>query len=216
MIKKQIPLDQSKPRYLITPSLLNAWLYIWESARNVIEYEKDEVCLEDKRTDTMEKSKLDFIDTLNKIQKEPNEYMKEGLAFEDRCYKGNSECAKINEIIKGGAFQIVGTKQITVDDIDFLMYGRLDVLKGGVIYDIKRVWKYKKPKYQWSSQHRFYLDLFPEAKMFEYLIYDGSTMHLERYFSDNCTPTELIIKDFIKWLKKENLLEIYLEKWRAK
>jgi hypothetical protein len=60
------------------------------------------------------------------------------------------------------------------------------------------------------------LHLFPEAKMFEYLIYDGSTMHLERYFSDNCTPTELIIKDFIKWLKKENLLEIYLEKWRAK
>lgn len=203
----------TKTRYLITPSLLNSWLYIWEAGKGVVESEKDEICLEDKQEDAMLRAKQDFIDALKKIQKPPNEYMKAGIEFEEECYKGNT-C--VSPIIEGGAYQIVGTKEVTVDDIDFLMYGRLDVLKGGIIYDIKRIWKYKRPKYYWSSQHRFYMDLFPEATEFQYLAFDGYNLHIEVYFADDCIPTENLISKFIAYLKQENLYEIYTENWKAR
>ena len=95
-------------------------------------------------------------------------------------------------------------------------YGRLDVLKAGTIYDIKRVVRYSRPKYSKSSQHRFYLDLFPSADRFTYLIYDGAKLHKETYCREECIPTESLIAEFAKWLKENGLFEVYKEKWTAK
>lgn len=200
--------------YLITPSLLNSWGWIWNCADSVTESEKDEISLEDKIYNARLQAIEDFKKTLARIPSEPNKYMQEGIEFEEECYKGNT-C--ISPIIEDGAYQIVGKKYITVNGIKFLMYGRLDVLKGGIIYDIKRVWKYSLPKYAKSYQHQFYFELFPNAYKFEYLIYDGKALHREVYFpNDDTNYISSVIKNFLNWLKVNGMLKLYLEKWKGK
>ena len=183
--------------YLVTPSLLNSWLYIYE--------------VED---EYVEKAYQDFITTLKREPTEPNEFMLRGIEFEDECVRG--ENPDISPIIKDGCFQVVCKKEINVGGFNFLMYGRMDVVKDGVIYDIKRVSKYERPKYNWSCQHQFYLELVPMAKHFEYLIHTGKAFYKEKYQYDNERTIPNIIMFFINFLKQRNLLNIYLEKWRSK
>lgn len=199
--------------YLVTPSLLNSWLWIWECANGVKEAESDEISIEDKKTEAQEKAYEDFLKTLRREPFEPNEYMLAGIQFEEDCYSGKT-C--ISPIIEGGAYQIVGKKNVQVNGMNFLMYGRLDVLKGGTIYDIKRVFKYSLPKYKWSSQHGFYLDLFTRANDFKYLCYDGNKLHIEQYFRDQYIPTTEVISQFINWLENKNLLDVYKDNWKSK
>lgn len=210
MTKKVIA---SNKRYLITPSLLNSWAYIWNCVDNVKEAESDKICLEDKKSEAQEQALQDFLKTLNREPIEDNFFMKQGRDFEEACYRGDT-C--VSPIIRGGAYQIAGTKNVTVDGINFVMYGRLDVLKGGVIYDIKRVMKYAPQKYLKSYQHGFYLELFDKAYEFKYLVYDGKDLHIETYYRDQCVEITSVIKTFIKWLADNNLLEVYFDKWVSK
>lgn len=201
-----------KPRYIVTPSLLNSWGYMWECEKYVRETETDKVCLEDKIDEERKKAKESFLNALNKIYVD-NEYMKLGREFEEECYQGKT-C--ISPIIENGCYQIAGVKKVEIDGIDFIMYGKLDVLKGGVVYDIKRVQKYSLQKYLNSYQHGFYLDLFPRAYKFEYLVYDGNKLFHETYYRGQYIETTRVISEFIKWLKENELFEIYKEKWRSK
>lgn len=210
---KRHPIHSNKDTFLITPSLLNAWQYMWSCVGSVREKDSDQICLEDKKADAMEKAKASFIDTLNRVPSPTNEYMRRGIEFEDECYKGNT-C--VSPIIQGGAFQIVGKKEVEIDGIRFLLYGRLDVLKGGMIYDIKRVSSYSPQKYIWSHQHPFYMELFGRAYGFTYLIYDGKSLHTETYWRDECEDIRETISQFISWLKENGLLETYMSKWKSK
>lgn len=198
---------------LVTPSLLNSWLYIWQSREGVKESASDAICLEDKQDLAMQKAYGEFLDTLNKKKTPPNEYMLRGMKYEDDCYKGLTDASPI---IQGGAFQIVGKKNVVVDGIPFLMYGRLDVLKNGTIYDIKRVSRYATQKYLHSAQHGFYMDLFPDATKFTYLAFDGAKLHQETYYRDQCKATEAILSDFIQWLRENNLWDVYERLWASK
>jgi len=203
----------SNKKYLITPSLLNSWAYIRTCVDGVVEANSDTMCLEDKKTMRQEEAFKSFLKTLYREPIETNVYMKQGIEFEESCYRGET-C--ISPIIENGAYQISGTKDVEVEGIDFVMYGRLDVLKGGVIYDIKRDMKYSPQKYLKSYQHGFYLELFDTANKFEYLIYDGNNLHIETYYRDQCESMESVIGLFVRWLKKNNLLDIYLTNWESK
>ena len=206
MTKPQTPL-------LVTPSLLNSWLYIWLSRDNVKESANDAICLEDKQDLEMQKAYDEFLGTLRREQKPPNENMLRGIQYEEDCYKGLTDASPI---IKGGAFQIVGKKNVVVDNVPFLMYGRLDVLKNGIIYDIKRVTRYATQKYLHSAQHGFYLDLFQDARQFTYLAFDGNKLHQETYYRGQYKPTEAILSDFIQWLRENNLWDVYASLWASK
>lgn len=206
MTKTQTPL-------LVTPSLLNSWLYIWLSRANVKESANDEICLEDKQDLAMRKAYAEFLDTLQRKQTPPNESMLRGMEYEADCYKGLTDASPI---IQGGAFQITGKKNVVVGNVPFLMYGRLDVLKNGVIYDIKRVTRYATQKYLNSAQHGFYMDLFPDATQFTYLVYDGARLHQETYYRGQCKPTEAILSDFIQWLRENDLWDVYERLWASK
>ena len=206
MTKPQTPL-------LVTPSLLNSWLYIWLSRDNVKESANDAICLEDKQDLAMQQAYDELLGTLRREQTPPNENMLRGIQYEDDCYKGLTDASPI---IKGGAFQIVGKKDVVVDNVAGLMYGRLDVLKNGIIYDIKRVTRYATQKYLHSAQHGFYLDLFPNASQFTYLAFDGNKLHQETYYRGQYKPTEAILSDFIQWLRENNLWDIYASLWASK
>ena len=204
----------SNDSFLITPSLLNSWANIWNCVDYVKESEKDEISLEDKQSIAREKAFSEFLDTLHRIPTEPNIYMQRGIDFEEECYKGNTI---ISPIIENGAYQIAGKKTLKVSGLNILLYGRLDVLKGGVIYDIKRVTNYSPQKYQKSYQHAVYLELFPDAKQFTYLVYDDKEkLHEETYYKDECVNIEGVIADFLNWLNENDLLEVYLMKWKSK
>lgn len=202
----------SSERYLITPSLLNSWGWIFNCVDGITSNENDKISLEDKIHDAQLKAKEDFIRALKREPSEPNEYMLAGIQFEKDTYDGKTCFSKI---VEGGCFQIVGKKNVTIGGMNFLMYGKLDVLKGGTIYDIKRVWKYTRPKYSKSFQHGFYLELFERANKFEYLIYDGNNPHYEQYYPSECEKMEVVIKLFIDWLEAEGLLEIYKKYWKC-
>lgn len=200
--------------YLITPSLLNSWMNIWNCVDYVRESEKDEMSIEDKQSLAREKAFREFLDTLSRLPSEPNIYMQKGIDFEEECYKGNTI---ISPIIENGAYQIAGKKLIKVSGINVLLYGRLDVLKGGIIYDIKRVTKYSPQKYIKSCQHSVYLELFPDAKQFTYLVYDDAEkLHTETYYRDECMNVYGVVADFIRWLQENDLFDVFVSKWKSR
>lgn len=133
-------------------------------------------------------------------------------------YNGALQVARI---IKGGAWQVKASKHIRVDGQDFLLYGILDAVKEGVIYDIK----YKSRPlgsvelpalYADSPQHPAYLRLMPEAARFEYLVSDGELLYTEAYERGDVPPIEDIIGDFMTYLDRACLTGVYERHWATR
>lgn len=203
-------------RYLMTHSLLASWLYAMK---------------EDPYADaTTERDPYkEFLDVLNRVPTPTTEAMQNGIDFEemvtsiangaewqtDKENKWYDAAANVANIVRGGQFQYKAKRTVTVGGIEFLIYGRLDVLKAGTIYDIKFTKNYDRGKYFSSTQHPLYLKLIPEAREFTYLISNGTDVWTETY-----TPTETrsifpVISDFTDWLVDHDLWKIYAEKWEA-
>jgi hypothetical protein len=182
---------------LVTTSLLNSWLYIWKAQEEYTDQAYNE-----------------FVESLQKVKKPPNEAMLLGIEFENECIAGN--VPGISEVIKNGIFQYTAKKEIKVEDKDVLLYGKIDVLKAGIIYDIKRTGKYETNKYFDSMQHHMYLTMIPEAREFHYLINDGHNTYWESYTRDEVIDLVPVIKDFFNWLKSRNLWGIYETHWLAR
>jgi hypothetical protein len=103
----------------------------------------------------------------------------------------------------------------------FLVYGILDALKDGTIYDVKFLNKSLGStevygKYLQSAQHPFYFYLVPEAEEFSYLISDGQDLYIETYRPEICRTAAEIIEEFISSITASGHLDLYKEKWLAK
>jgi hypothetical protein len=104
------------------------------------------------------------------------------------------------------------------------MYGILDALKAGIIFDVKFTVKsltsgsssYEVGKYLESPQHPVYLSMLQEAYKFSYLISDGTDVAVETYRRRETRPAEDIIAEFIASVDAMGLLPLYEEKWLAK
>lgn len=192
-------MTKSKTSLLLTQTLINSWLYLYQVDG---EY--------------YEKAYQDFLKTLKRIPLEDNEIFARGREFETQVING--EYKEIYDIIKGGSYQVSKKKELVVDNLDFIVYGIADFIKNGVIYDTKRVNQYELQKYQYSSQHLIYLYLFDDCYEFTYLIVDNSdTTYEETYKRNDLTVTlETLIHNFISFLKENNLFNIYLENWKGK
>lgn len=188
-----------KPSYKVTATLLNSWNYI---------YEVDD----DKYKEAYES----FLKTLQRIKEPPNFFMLRGLEFEKDCYNG--VVADISKVIRNGAFQVYLEKDIKVEDINVRLVGVLDVLKEGVIYDIKRVNQYDLQKYYGSYQHHLYFELVEDAYKFVYLVAAGTsdehlTFYQEEYASHEKMDVVKAISQFYRFLRDNNLWEIYTKNW---
>lgn len=215
MIKKQENISQTpkKECYLrVTATLLNSWANIWNCVDYVVESDNDTISYEDKVTAKMNEAKEEFIKVLKRIPIEDNIYMQRGREFEDLVCSGKDP--EFSPIVENGAFQVLGTKKVTIDGVKIVLYGILDVLKAGRIDDIKRVVKYSYPKYKKSLQHPMYLELFPETYDFTYLVRDDNgRSHYENYVRENCVDIYHVISVFIAYLKANDLFGIFEEKW---
>ena len=199
--------------YIITHSLLSAWLYAMkDNPYSDATTEKD--------------SYAEFLQTLRKEPGEQTEAMRNGIEFEDLVtdivngvadtgHKWYEAACKVARTVKGGCLQYKAKKQITVSGIDILLYGRLDVLKAGEVIDTKFSKGYERGKYHDSTQHPTYLELIPEADVFKYIISDGNEVWTETYRRDETPSIIPIIEAFLSYLKENDLWEVYTSHWAA-
>lgn len=187
----------------ITQSLLSAWEYSFKADDG---YE-------------------DFLRTLNREKKQPTQQMLDGVRFENCLnamlngygvpwdYEWFEVLNEMAEELSGAQQQVTVFKDIVVADQPFLLHGVLDYLREGHIWDCKFSKRYHLNKYLTSDQHPMYMELVPEARDFTYIVSDGKYVYRERYPREIIPPIEPTIKNFMDYLKKHGLWEIYKEKW---
>jgi hypothetical protein len=188
-------------KYLITPSLLNSWKY-------VISLENEYGNLED------------FKKVLSREPFESNEAIELGFKFEDFMIKNY-------EPTKNGCYQVKLSKNITTNTGEYVLYGRLDCLKAGTIFDYKYTGSYDVGKFYGSYQTLIYFELCEEANEFEYLICNNYkegkmlqelNLYKESYSRDSVKDIDIKqeIDNFMSWLKTNELYDLYCEKWESK
>ncbi len=187
-------------KYLITPSLLNSWKY-------AISLENEYGNLED------------FKKVLSREQFESNEAIELGFKFEDFMIKNYKPT-------KNGCYQVKLSKNIKTNTGEYVLYGRLDCLKAGTIYDYKYTDSYDVGNFYGSYQTLIYFELCEEAEEFCYLISnnykEGKTLeeinlYRENYLRDSLKDIDIKqeIDNFISWLKTNELYNLYCEKWES-
>lgn len=169
----------------------------------------------------------DFIKVLNKEEFEPSESILKGFEYEKYMQENFEETL-------GGAYQV----KVSKEHGDYLLYGIVDCLKGGIIYDYKYTKNYEVGKFFNNHQTLMYLEMVPEAKKMVYLItnkfekteypdlnfkdianieYEVGDIFREEYTKDMFPETmDSILHKFENWLKQYNLFELYTEKWKCK
>lgn len=169
----------------------------------------------------------DFIKVLNKEVFEPTESILKGFEYEKYMQENFEETLN-------GAYQVKVSKEYG----DYLLYGIIDCLKGGIIYDYKYTKNYEVGKFFNNHQTLMYLEMVPEAKKMVYLItnkfekteypdlnfkdvsnieYEVGDVFREEYTKDMFPETiDSILHKFENWLKQYNLFELYTEKWKCK
>ena len=201
-------------RYLVTHSLLSSWLYAMKGNP-----------YEDMTTES--DSYAEFLSTLKREPTPTTEAMQKGIYLEslvtditeDRGDTGNrwyAAAAEVAKIVQGGLLQFKASREVCIEGITLLLYGRLDALKAGSVFDIKFSGSYERGKYIDSTQHPMYLEIVPEAHDFTYLISNGSEVWKEKYRRDETPSIIPIITDFLHYLKHTGLMEIYRNHWIAR
>lgn len=169
----------------------------------------------------------DFIKVLDKEEFEPTESILKGFEYEKYMQENFEETLN-------GAYQVKVSKEYG----DYLLYGIIDCLKGGIIYDYKYTQNYEVGKFFNNHQTLMYLEMVPEAKKMVYLIankfekveyqdlnfkdvsnikYEVGDIFREEYTKDMFPETiDSILHKFEEWLKTYNLFDLYTEKWKCK
>lgn len=168
-----------------------------------------------------------FIKVLNKEEFEPTESILKGFEYEKYMQENFEETL-------GGAYQVKVSKEYG----NYLLYGIIDCLKGGIIYDYKYTQNYEVGKFFNNYQTLMYLEMVPEARKMIYLItnkfnkiecpdmefkdiskieYEVGDIFKEEYTKDMFPETiDSILQKFEQWLKQYNLFDLYVEKWKCK
>jgi hypothetical protein len=196
----------SSNKYLITQTLLSSYEWIFKSEDG---YE-------------------DFLKTLRREPFQQNKAMLDGIHFENMVYArvGGAPPSPKNQwhegvetvygIVKDAALQVKLYRDISVGKREFVLYGILDALYAGHIYDIKFSKNYYRGKYLKSPQHPMYFKLCPEAIDFIYISSDGDETFQERYEPQDCDDISDKISEFLRFIEREKLEEDFTTNWKSK
>ena len=197
--------------YRLTASLLNSWLRGTDPEATGDEFGDflADLGREKRPTSRAAQAGIDFETAVYDASKglydsepEPEQDLAAAIAFGKR--------------LKGAGYQVKAMKQITVDGVPINLVGVADFVKAGIITDIKRVMRYEYGKYQFSAQHPMYMELWPEATRFDYLIWDGHYAYQETYRRGDFEPIENTVRKFLLYLDAADLMDIYKDKWVEK
>lgn len=220
-------------RYLMTHSLLSSWLYAMrdnpyedaETERDPMEDFMLTLCRQPTpKTDAIQFG-IDFenlvMGILNGAEtalyhwKDKNTKELLERFYPIREHPWYDAAFQAADVVRGGSFQHRAKKEINVSGVKYLLYGRLDALKAGVIYDIKFSGHYERGKFEASTQHPVYMELLPEARTFTYLVSNGRDVWWETYRRDETRSVYPIIADFAMWLEARELTDLYRKHWLA-
>lgn len=178
-----------------------------------------------------------LMDTLTR-KWNPTKAIERGIAYEKAICYGENPVEKVADDLKekfteaynlihreGGSFQKVAKKIVDVDDVEFILYGKLDVHFPDLIIDIKTTGNYRgKSSYLNSWQHRVYCmcTRIPDFKFIVYEFDNNSGMlidiHIIDYHVDDFAMLNkevmrklVSVRDFLRTDKK--LKEAYLHKF---
>jgi hypothetical protein len=192
-----------KPTYKISASLLNSYFYYLNNPSN--------------------KNYEGFVNRLKNVF-ETNFFLERGNQFEADVFEGKHDI--MSELVKDLPKQVWASKTIEREDYNIRIAGIMDVIDEDKkrIYDIKRVSKFTKDKYDNSTQHLIYFYLRPEMTDFYYLAGVGrnelerkEVAHYKKPDDKKVEETVLhIIDNFYKFLKDNNLWSVYTENQQAK
>lgn len=224
-------------RYMITHSLLSSWLYTmrdnpYETADSTDDPMSDFLrTLRREPTPTTEAMQkgIDFENLVadilaDKVRPEfvtdgtinTSSYSGEVMGY-DKYPKWYYAAKKVANIIRGGLLQVPESKTVEIGGMQILLYGRLDALKAGTVYDIKFSGSYDRGKYFDSTQHPMYMELVPDAERFCYIISNGTDVWTEEYRREEIPiPILATAADFLDWLKSMDLMPLFKERWLAK
>lgn len=203
-------------RYLLTPSLYDNWRFyrLLES-----------------------KEKQDFLDTLLKKEVEKTPQMMAGIKFENdilKISKGRSDFVESVKEIEGDDAYLKCVTEVAatvreglwqervmfdahLSGTDFLIYGKMDVVKRDWIYDIKRTENYEVGKYTESVQHPVYMKGSGINK-FRYIISDGESVWHEDYAMTDGMEAAMwsSLRDLVDGIMDDDdFRRAYQEKWQA-
>lgn len=196
--------------YKMTHSLLESWRRATDPDADVTAFEV-------------------FLDTLGRTKRQKTKAMQDGINFENAVTRYiNNEApdsersgdeiraiAQFGNRLRGAQLQVREEKEIKVCGREILLVGVADALKAGILSDIKRVQRYEYGKYQFSTQHPMYMELFPEALRFDYLIFDGKYCYMEQYRRGDFEPIQGTINAFLEYLDGVELMETYQKNWEV-
>jgi hypothetical protein len=170
----------------------------------------------------------DFLKVLRREKQPPTQAMLDGRRFEGLInatldgtpvpegHEWKEQVLWCADYLKGSQKQVTIFRDIEIDGIPFTLYGVLDFLRAGMIFDTKFSKIYSVGKYLTSPQTPMYFALVPEAKAFEYVICDGKYVYREKYTPDEVTPIEYTIKCFMRFIRQQNLTDTYFGLWQIK
>jgi hypothetical protein len=194
-------------RYLITPTLLNDWIYFMSCD---------------------EPNPAEILAKIRKDRRDSTPAMEKGIKFENDVFQFVDgyrpglkdeywECVEeVAAMVPGGIRQLVVKKEILVDGVRYLLYGKVDHLAGPVGTDIKFTEHYEFPKYKDTAQHPVYLECLGTVPEFRYIISDGRRVYLEQYTALECPPAAQLVREFIGGIKRwPEAWETFDQKWRA-
>jgi hypothetical protein len=194
-------------RFLLTQSLLSSWQWGLK----------------------LDNGREDFIKTLRREPIQQTRQMLDGIRFEnvlcatlngadiDTAHEWYKPIMELYPTLYGAQQQVSLSRDVTINGVRFVLYGKLDFLKAGIIFDTKYSKTYRRAgKYLDSPQHPMYFALVPEAYEFQYLICDGTYIYKETYHPDEVEPIEQTIKHFMGFLERQGLVDVYCENWRSK
>ena len=193
------------PKVRITQSLLSSWEWSF------------------KKDDGYE----EFLKALKRERTPPTKSMLDGIAFENvlnsvlrgehipEDHEWHKVITEMARELDGSQQQVTIFRDINVSGQPFLLHGVLDYLHAGIIYDCKFSKRYELNKYLNSPQTPMYLELVPEARLFEYIISDGKWVYREKYPREIVPSIRDTINQFYKFLLQHNLWEIYEQHWRV-
>ena len=198
--------------YLITASLLNSWEWLLHC------YEGCE-----------EAAISDFVATLKREPIPDNPALKAGRDFEDAvtafCNSGvepnndsYGDCVReVADHVRGKIFQYKASKEVTIGNTSFLLYGRMDAFGGPWIDDIKFGSSFEMGKYHDNPQTKMYLELEPGPIGMRFLYADGSAVYVDEYRRENIESIVPVVHEFWDWLNSfPDYLSIYIGSWASK
>ena len=171
---------------------------------------------------------LMLIDRLNRVQGEPTEAMKKGVAFEE-CLRYNKTSHSIDNlkfdfdakllesmgtICHNGIWNTLVEFTIPVDtDVAVRLYGYIDCIKQDTCIDVKTTSSYSFPKFDQSYQHKLYMIASNHSGIylnkFMYLITDFRDYYYEVYpYDPSKYMNDLIAisKDLIGFIESRKIL----------